>query len=595
MADIFGQANGQTITGTASSDNIYAGGYDLTVKAGEGNDYIEGGFATPYGSHQLFYGEGGDDFIVIQPADGHRADPWSLADGGSGTDTAYVDFHNFGSPLFYTHNSVSADIHCGRLAGRLVSMEKIIFQGGFASDQITGGSGDDAIFGNRGDDKIDGGGGNDVLSGGDGTDTVTGGDGNDGIRFDASGNDTLDGGLGNDTLDFYTEWNYAGVTVDLRKTGVQIIDGRSITLKGFENVFGTDFADTLTLTNAGGVIQAAGGNDILIGGTGIDTLFGGSGNDVYYVDNVQDRVVETKSLTDLTDAGGIDVVRSSVSFALSADGTARFVENLQLRGTAAINGTGNDLANVITGNAAANVLTGLGGSDTLNGGAGADTMIGGLGNDRYVVDNAGDVVTEVAGQGTDLVIASVTCTLAANVEKLTLSGTAAIDGTGNGDANVLTGNAAANVLAGMDGNDTLTAGLGNDTLLGGAGNDRLIGGDGNDTLNGGAGADTFKFATAPNATTNLDTVQDFTSGSDVLAFSKAAFKAFTALGAISMDAFWSGAGVNTAHDATDRFIYNTATGALWYDADGTGSAAAVQVATLTGHPALAFTDMQIVV
>jgi len=84
------------------------------------------------------------------------------------------------------------------------------------------------------------------------------------------------------------------------------------------------------------------------------------------------------------------------------------------------------------------------------------------------------------------------------------------------------------------------------------------------------------------------------SGTDVLAFSRAAFTAFGATGAVSVDAFWSGAGVNAAHDATDRFIYNTTTGVLWYDRDGTGSNAAVQVATLTGHPALAFTDLQIV-
>ena len=158
----------------------------------------------------------------------------------------------------------------------------------------------------------------------------------------------------------------------------------------------------------------------------------------------------------------------------------------------------------------------------------------------------------------------------------------------------LTGTAGPDRVFGLDGADKLAGGTGADFLSGGAGNDRLAGGNGNDILNGGTGADTFVFDTAPNVVTNLDKVQDFTSGSDVLAFSKAAFKAFIALGAINTDAFWSGAGVNTAHDATDRFVYNTTTGALSYDADGIGSAAAVQVATLTGHPALAFTDMQIV-
>lgn len=114
-------------------------------------------------------------------------------------------------------------------------------------------------------------------------------------------------------------------------------------------------------------------------------------------------------------------------------------------------------------------------------------------------------------------------------------------------------------------------------------------------LNGGVGTDTFVFDTAPNSATNLDTLQDFTSGADKLSFSRAVFSAFSSTGAISTDAFWSGAGVNAAHDATDRFIYNTTTGALWYDADGTGATAAVQVAVLTGAPALAFTDFLIAV
>ncbi|MBX9665400.1 MAG: M10 family metallopeptidase C-terminal domain-containing protein [Novosphingobium sp.] len=166
-----------------------------------------------------------------------------------------------------------------------------------------------------------------------------------------------------------------------------------------------------------------------------------------------------------------------------------------------------------------------------------------------------------------------------------------MDGTGNTLANVLTGNTGNNVLSGLDGNDTLSGGLGDDTLLGGIGNDTLIGGTGNDTLNGGTGTDIFVFNAAPNAATNFDTLQDFTSGADKLSFSRAVFTGFAATGAMSVDAFWSGAGVNAAHDATDRFIYNTTTGVLWYDADGTGATAAVQVAQLSG--ALVFSDFLI--
>ena len=116
---------------------------------------------------------------------------------------------------------------------------------------------------------------------------------------------------------------------------------------------------------------------------------------------------------------------------------------------------------------------------------------GGAGDDTYTVDNAGDVVTEAAGAGTDLVKSTVTATLAANVELLTLTGTGAVNGTGNTLANWLRGNGAANTLSGGDGQDLLWGDLGNDVLKGGNGRDLLQGGDGNDTLTDTAGNNFF--------------------------------------------------------------------------------------------------------
>ncbi|MBK8176420.1 MAG: M10 family metallopeptidase C-terminal domain-containing protein [Rhodospirillales bacterium] len=142
---------------------------------------------------------------------------------------------------------------------------------------------------------------------------------------------------------------------------------------------------------------------------------------------------------------------------------------------------GNTAANQLLGGIGADRLSGLAGNDTLDGGGGIDVMAGGVGNDTYIVSSTGDQVSEARGQGTDTVLADASFTLPANVEKLILSGSGAIDGTGNALANSLTGNDGANALSGLGGNDTLDGGGGNDTLDGGPGGDRLYGGSGNDT------------------------------------------------------------------------------------------------------------------
>lgn len=122
------------------------------------------------------------------------------------------------------------------------------------------------------------------------------------------------------------------------------------------------------------------------------------------------------------------------------------------------------------------------GNDLLDGTTGADMLFGLKGNDTYTVNNIGDIITEQANEGTDLVNSSINYTLTANVESLTLTGTSAIDGTGNGLSNVIVGNNAANILSGLGGNDFLFGGAGDDTLDGNSGSDALFGGDGNDTL-----------------------------------------------------------------------------------------------------------------
>ncbi|MFN6125836.1 MAG: DUF4347 domain-containing protein, partial [Dolichospermum sp.] len=274
-------------------------------------------------------------------------------------------------------------------------------------------------------------------------------------------NDTIKGGNGTDTLIITGGTANDLISIDTSNTTNQL-DIPGTTVFGFERFDLTSFTGTVSFDGTTGNdwikagtgnddLGGGNGNDTLNGGTGADLLIGGKGNDTYVVDNVGDVIAEVLNQ-------GIDTVESSITWILRAN-----LENLTLQGTTAINGTGNNLNNIITGNTAKNVLNGGLGNDTLIGGAGADTMIGGAGNDFYYVDNTADIITENANAGTDSVFSTAaTYTHSTNVENLTLQGTIAINGTGNTLNNIITGNT---------GNNILTGGLGNDTLIGGAGND----------------------------------------------------------------------------------------------------------------------------
>jgi Ca2+-binding RTX toxin-like protein len=380
------------------------------------------------------------------------------------------------------------------------------------------------------------------------------------------------------------------------------------------------------------------GNDILDGGTGNDRMEGGTGDDNYYVSDAGDIIVEAVG-------GGNDGVYSYISYVLTPGAEVETLSTISHAATTAINLTGNAFAQTIVGNAGANVL---------HGGGGADLLVGLGGNDTYYVDQAGVTVSENAGGGTDTIYVSFSYTLGGNVEVETLStndygSTQAINLTGNAFNQTLIGNAGANVLHGGGGVDSLIGLGGNDTyyidvagtqayeaaaagtdviytsvsyalaagneietlssnnygattainLTGNASAQTVVGNAGANTLNGGAGADTlyglggadnFDFTTALGGG-NVDYIADFSVVDDTVELDDAIFAGIGTAGAFNPNAFFAGA---AAHDADDRIIYNSATGQLFYDADGNGGGAAVQFATLAGNPVLTASDFQVI-
>ncbi|MBP8148209.1 MAG: choice-of-anchor L domain-containing protein [Limnohabitans sp.] len=580
---ITGTVNADALNGTAGVDLISGWGGNDTMTGAGGTDLMDGG-------------EGSDLYIVAATAD-HGAAEFNDS-GLVGTDE--VRF-----------TSAVANSTLTLYAGDL-GIEKVVIGTGTAATAVSTGKTalnvnasaltyGIALAGNAGANKLTGGLGNDTLTGNAGIDTFNVTAGTDTIADVGNGGaDVLNVSLGataNATVT--TSWTASAATVNkgvvnLSSNGLAVnlaaITATTAGNLGY-HVTNTGTATTLTGSSLGDWLTGAAGNDTLVGGAGVDALNGGAGSDLYIVAATADH-----GAAEFNDSGlvGADEVRFTSAVANST--LTLYAGDLGIEkvvigtGTAAaavstattalnVNASAMSYGITLVGNAGANALTGGTGNDTLQGGAGNDVLNGGNGFDysdytsatKAIAVNLGLITApNTGGAGTD-----------------TLTG---IEGVlGGSAADTLTGDANANILVGNAGNDVLN---------GAAGFDQLKGGNGNDTLTGGAGIDWFIFDVAANGTTNKDTVNDFASGVDVLQLSRAIFTGLSAapLGALGIDAFWSGANVNAAHDATDRLIYNNTTGALYYDADGTGASTAVQVAVLgtTLHPVLTYTDFAVI-
>ena len=374
------------ISGTGNSlDNLLIGNSgNNSLNGGNGNDTINGGA----GIDTLIGGAGDDTYIVDSNTDLIKEAT------GEGTDTVKA--------------SVSFSL------AAIANVENIKLTGS-TNINATGNSLNNLLGGNSGNNSLDGGDGNDTFDGGPGIDTLIGGAGDDTYIVD-SNTDLIKeaAGEGTDTVKARVSFSLAAIA-----------NVENLILTGNADISGTgNSLDNLLIGNSGNnSLYGGNGNDTINGSDGIDTLIGGAGDDIYFVDSSTDLIKEA--------AGeGTDTVKASVSFSLTAIAN---VENIILTGSANINGTGNNLNNLLSGNSGNNSLNGGDGNDTITGGDGNDSLDGGSGADRLIGGSGADTfhlaaftdslvtsidwITDFA-IGTD-VLDGPTAVAAANISKLT--------------------------------------------------------------------------------------------------------------------------------------------------------------------------------
>ena len=561
FTDRFGNMFSQDIQVHTTFPIVGTGGDD-TINGTPGNDVIDGG----PGADTMIGGDGNDVYYVDNPGDVVV----EAVGGGSDQVLTTVD---------YTLT-----------AGSEIEVFQPANIGGTAPLALTGNEFGQTIDGNSGDNVLHGGGGDDIIFGYVGNDTLYGDGGRD-LLFGQQGNDIYHV----DEFDDVFEDVNGGIDRVLTTVSFMLASGSYVEFLETENPAGTvqidltgnDLGQTIT-GNAGlNILRGNGGNDTLIGlggddyllgGTGTDTLTGGLGNDTYYIEDSSDTIVEN--------AGeGNDRVATLIGFTIPNAASIEILEVTNSTSTYDVDLSGNGVGQLIAGNMGMNVirgfdgndvLAGYAGNDTLEGGAGDDILIGGTGNDtmnggtgsdKYYVEDAGDVLIEPVAPGDDVVAAGVSYTLAEGVdierlEPITFGSTAALNFTGNEFGTYVIGNNGANVLNG---------------------------GFGADVLEGLGGADSFAFTTTPGGA-NVDQINDFAPGTDKILLENAVFTGLAA-GALGANAFVTG---SAAGDADDRIIYNSATGALLFDADGNGAGAAVQFATVGTGLAITANDFLVI-
>lgn len=506
----------------SDNDHILAAGGDDLIFAGRGEDFIDADegddeiHTDGKGTTEIFGGDGNDRYY-LDSLDGSWANVRIHEEDTNGTDTIFSILDVNIGPVFFNNmpifpelerveNITLLDLKQGnQILGALNAT------GNSLGNEIHGNRRDNVLAGREGNDRLFGEAGNDTLYGEAGLDTLEGGEGNDtlhGLENETQQADKLRGGKGDDTYfpgaqDEILEKAGEGfdrVSTDANTfTLPQHVEQLTMTGPAFggygnaqnNTIFGTELANSIlghegddTLSGGGGadVMNGGPGADKVIGGDGIDTLYGGDGNDIMEGNRKGDT---------LSGGGGNDKMYGHSQVLLTAGNPDAVDDNFR---------------DVLYGDGGDDEMFGQGGNDAFIGGPGNDTMVGGKGDDTYDVDSPNDVVKELPGEGDDMVNSSVSFTIPANVDRLSLKGFANLSATGSKDIDFLYGNAGNNLIKGLGSRDHLFGDLGNDELLGGpgddvlrgdesaapGGNDILDGGEGNDDMRGAAGDDTYR-------------------------------------------------------------------------------------------------------
>lgn len=489
-------------------------------------------------------------------------------------DTGGTDTLNFSGTAVAQDISLVAESLSSVLGGR----HNLGIGRGVVIENAIGGSGADSITGNSAANVLEGRNGNDTLVGG-------------------AGGDRMIGGVGADRLDGGSEFDMAiyqnattGILADLQAPGANTGEAAGDVYISIEGLTGSAFNDTLGGDGGGNLLQGLNGNDVLNGRTGNDTLIGGEGNDT---------LVGGLGADALNGDNGTDVVTyQSATTAVRADLQAPANNTGEAAGDTYSSIEmlfGSNYNDTLAGTAGNDLIQGQNGNDNISGRVGADSLYGGNGDDTLTGGDGGDLLH--GGAGTDTVVYSL-ATTAIRVDLIAFNGNT---GEAAGDAyvsienliatgfnDVLAGTHSANVIQGLDGSDNIAGRLGDDTIFGGNGNDFINGNAGNDLLIGNAGLDQFMFTDALGAG-NVDHIFDFTAVDDTIRLDDAVFS-HIATGFLAASGFAVGAAATLA---SQRIIYNSGTGQIFYDADGVGGAAQVLFATVNPGTALTNADFLI--